>query len=613
MSIESKHVSKLGRYLPFSPVHDQIYEEYQRTDDALNLKTKALDYITDMAKSVAQVIILTGDAGHGKTHLCRRLLENHLGYSEDEARDLINRECDGSSAIGHAHGNDNARQLRIYKDFSEFSPVVAAEHVEKAISQTDELTIICANEGRLRAVLEGSSETSGCRRLLEEFHASFQSGLASRDSKIHIVNLNFQSVATQGGVSLLGLTLRNWLDGRRWGVCGNCPSRTGCPIYRNYELLSPAQDILAETRINHLEILFSSAERLGAVITIREMLMIASFIITGGYVCEDVHRKLRSRKIGWQHEYAFYNVLFDLPSHLNAEQVKRIPILAGLKRLDIGSRAYRKIDEKLINELGVFETGQLDLQFAIKGASVIDASEGIDQIIGNPRNAKERKTEADFSSVIVRSLRRRAFFDAISDQQSAISSVGFAYGEVFLKILENGLEGTELSIAKKRIIAGLHTIQGIQTRKQQTTLLLVDPAFGSATTHAAIISRRVQQKNIKLLPMIDQWEIDPDYQKYAISNVLDWIDRHVCLRIISDTGDHTDFPLDLMMFDSISRASGGYIAKDFYAHDIRKIMNFLAKLTEANSREESDISLFYDGEIRNVSIDGSVIQVGAAG
>jgi hypothetical protein len=283
--------------------------------------------------------------------------------------------------------------------------------------------------------------------------------------------------------------------------------------------------------------------------------------------------------------------------------------------LDVGTRARRGLDERLINELGVFSTGQLDLKFAIPGAGpgTIDAAEGIDQIIGNPRNTKERKDEAEFSSVVVRSLRRRAFFDGLSESKSSIAALGFEYGDQFLNILTDSLIGADISKVKSRIIAGLHTIQGIQTRKKQTNLLLVDPAFGNATTHAAIISRRIQQKNIKLLPMVKQWQIEKSFEKYAMHNALDWIDRHICLRVVSDDGNKEDFPLDLMMFDSISRASGGYIAESFYAHDIRKIMNFLARLTEKGARSEEDISLFLNGEIQSVSIDEGVIQVGGGG
>lgn len=612
---ENKHVSRMSRYLPFSPTHDQIYEEYQRSEDALNLETLALEYIKKSAESGAQVIVLTGDAGHGKTHLCRRLLEVHLGYSEDEARRLLNEKCNGDDHINHADSKVETKPLRIYKDFSELSPHLAADEVERAVADPSVLTVICANEGRLRAVLEGSPDTPGCTRLLAEFRSSFTSGLASSDGTVHIVNLNYQSVAAQNGETLIGRTLKNWLDGRRWGACSKCESRTSCPIYRNFEMLSISRDSLAAKRIERLEVLFASAERLGAVITIREMLMISAFITTGGLVCKDVHQRARKEKSGWQHRYAYYNVIFDSPPHLNAEQIKRIPILSKLRRLDVGKRARRALDEKLINELGVFSTGQLDLKFATPGSGKtnVDAAEGIDQIIGNPRNSKERKDEAVFSSLVVRSLRRRAFFDSLIEDRSSINELGFKYGDQFLDILTNSMNGADMSKLKLRLIAGLHTIQGIQTRRRQNNLLLVDPAFGNATTHAAIISRRVQPNHIKLLPMVKQWEIDESSEKFAMHNALDWIDRHICLRVTSDNGDNEDFPLDLMMFDSISSASGGYIAESFYAHDIRKVMNFLARLTEKGTQVEGDISLFLDGEIHNVSIDEGVIQVGGAG
>lgn len=611
----SKHVSRMGQYLPFSPNHDQIYEEYQRSEDALNLETLALEYIKKMAGSDAQVIVLTGDAGHGKTHLCRRLLEVHLGYSENEARLLLNEKCNGAETIEHADGGGRFKPLRVFKDFSEPSQQLASEHVERAVSEENVLTVICANEGRLRAILEYNSSAPGSEKLLHEFHSSFSSGLASSDGAVHIVNLNYQSVAAQSGETLIGRTLKNWVDGRRWGVCSNCESRTSCPIYRNFEMLSSSRDALAAKRIERLEALFASAERLGAVITIREMLMIAAFITTGGLICKDVHQRTKRNKAGWQNSYAYYNVIFNSPPHLNAEQVKGIPVLTHFRRLDVGSRSNRATDEKLINELGVFSTGQLDLKFTISGSKtgIIDASEGIDQIIGNPRNSRERKEEADFSSMVVRSLRRRAFFDGIAENRSSINALGFEFGDQFLDILADNLNGAEISKVKSRILAGLHTIQGIQTRMKQTNLLLVDPAFGNATTHAAIISRRVQQKHIKLLPMIKQWQIKAGSEKHAMHNALDWIDRHICLRIVSDDGNSEDFALDLLMFDSISRASGGYIAESFYAHDIRKIMNFLARLTEKETRREEDISLFLNGEIQSVSIDEGVIQVGGAG
>lgn len=611
---ESKHVSRMGRYLPFNPDHDQIYEEYQRSDDALDLHTKALDYILGVAEG-SQIVVLTGDAGHGKTHLCRRLLERHLGYTQDEARHLINHSCDGNHIIGQKDGATSKRLLRVYKDFSEFLPLIAAEKVERAKAETDILTVICANEGRLRAVLEAKSDAPGCRELQKEFHSSFRSGLASSDGKNHVVNLNYQSVAADSGVTLIRQALKGWLDRRRWSACNNCDSRQGCPIYRNFELLSDSKDAISQSRISRLEGLLAVSERLGAVITIREMLMIASFTVTGGLLCTDVHRRLRNRKRGWQHHYVFYNLLFLNPPSLMREQINRIPALSKLKKLDPGMQANRFLDETLINELGVFDTDELDLCFPVQASSsgYLDAADGIDDIIGNPRNNRERKLEAEISVQVVRSLRRRAYFDGVSEETNLMNALGFEYGEDFDRIMKGQASGADMSRIKSRIIAGLHTIQGIQTRKKQPNLLLVDPAFGAATTHAAIISREIQPKHIKLVPMIEQWSIPEGSKKFAMSNAVDWIDRHVCLQIFSDAGSRKDFFLDLLAFDTVSRASGGYIAENFYAHDIRRIMNFLAQLSEESNRRDAEIKFFMKGELQTVAIDENVIQVGGAG
>ena len=95
----NSHVDRLHRYLPFSPIMDQVFEEYTSSADSLNLETKAHDYLLTSVRSKARLVILTGDAGHGKTHLCRRLIENHLGYSEQDARRLINSNCNGKVKI----------------------------------------------------------------------------------------------------------------------------------------------------------------------------------------------------------------------------------------------------------------------------------------------------------------------------------------------------------------------------------------------------------------------------------------------------------------------------------------------------------------------------------
>ena len=386
----NSHVARLHRFLPFSSAHDQIYEEYQTGEDNLDLRTVAISYAAEAIKAGARCVVFTGDAGHGKTHMCRRLIESALlGYDSEAARRHLLTSCDGSRAIPPFDGA--GPKLRIHKDLSEIQPPRrAAEFLEQNGRSDGETLIVCANEGRLRAII--SSEGAGpiCESIGALFHESFQTGItADATGTIHIVNLNFQSVASRessGNGSLLTRVLASWVaDGRRWGdrSCGSCVHEPLCPIRRNRALLTEDGDT-STVRWRRLEELFEVLERLGHVITIREMLMLVAYLISGGLTCHDVDKRLAggASKKGWQHAWMFYNLLFRSPPSLSADRAEKgIPILSACRRLDPGMIAVRCVDEKILNEGNVFKVGELDLQFNLGTSAkrvTVDASQGID-------------------------------------------------------------------------------------------------------------------------------------------------------------------------------------------------------------------------------------------
>lgn len=609
----NNHIGRLNRFLPFDASHDQIYEEYQITEDSLNLNTQALQYTLDAISGNARLIILTGDAGHGKTHLCRRVIQEHLGYSEPDARKLINTKCDGKSTITHQDGELGNKRLRIFKDFSELEVDHAAKTINDLEHDSEAVTLICANEGRLRDVLSSSNEQSFCSTLLKDFNHSFQDGLARRKHEAYIVNLNYQSVSSSVEERSLAVeALHQWTHGNSWRKCGDCDANQGCPIFANQSLLSSQSGELAIERRERINTIFSTTERLGIVVTIREMLMILAYTLTSGLSCSDVHSRFRKAKTGWQYRFIYYNNLFELSPNLKADKLQRIPVLAELLKLDPGKRASREIDERIVNEQDVFPRGQIDLQFSIitnNKTETIDAANGIDEIIGNPRNRNERVAEANFIQTIVRSLRRRAYFDAIQVETSPLELLGFFEGAKFAEIIDGSLQPKRSAELKRIVIAGLHNIQGLQFSGSSSLLNLVDPAFGDATSHAAIIADSIAVKEIELLPMAQKWALQDIDEPFAISNSVNWLDRHIVLRIHSRNGDPSDLLLDLVSFECIARAGGGFVAEEFYAHDVRRISSYLAQLAEKSGASAENITLFYEGVLRSVSIDEGIVQV----
>lgn len=611
---KNPHVDRMARYLPFDPSHDQIYEEYQVARDSLNLDTVAYKYVLDAAQSGAHLIVLTGDAGHGKTHLCRRVIQSLLGYDESDARKLINESCDGRQIIQPKEGAQSVRALRIFKDFSEFAPEIAAQLVDQS-NTDDAVTIICANEGRLRAVLATENAGDYCRALLETFVSCFDDGRASRDGRIHIVNLNHQSTAAgEEGQSLGDMALRDWTSGTRWRSCTDCDARYTCPIYRNREMLSERVDTeLAVIRKAKLRLLFATLERIGYVITIRDMLMAFAYLLTGGLKCADVHKMLKRRNKGWQHAYAFYNLAFEAPDTLSREQLKRLPLMQQLPKLDPGRRAIRAIDESIVNQQEIFRHGQLDLQFPAPSTindDLIDAADGIDEIIGDPRNKKQRSAEAQNVMRVVRALRRRAYIDGIGSKMLDMANLGFPYGMDYLSIVHGQLDNAKQSLLKRRVIAGLHHIQGLQFSEQTPTLHLVDPAFGRSMSGTAILAARIKPANVELLRLSDKWGDSGDVG-FHVKQSVDWIDRHVVLRIIDLQSQPHDLLLDLMTFDCILRAAAGHVPTKFYEHDIRRVASFLGRIAQSGRVSSDQINLIRDGRSQTISIDGSTILVGA--
>ncbi|MCH8542304.1 MAG: hypothetical protein LAT61_01915 [Alcanivorax sp.] len=603
----------MARFLPFDPSHDQIYEEYQVANDSLNLETVAYKYVLGAANSGARVIVLTGDAGHGKTHLCRRVIEGFLGYDEQEARKLINESCDGDEIIFHKEKGGVGSGLRIFKDFSEFSPGVAAGLVEKA-NGGNAVTIICANEGRLRAVLASNDAGPYCAEILESFLSCFDDGRASSSGRIHIVNLNHQSTAAgDNGDSLVDRALRDWTSGRRWRACSDCDSRNDCPINRNREMLSEKVDQeAAVTRKNKLRLLFATLERIGYVITIRDMLMALAYLLTGGLKCEDIHKIKNRQKKGWQQAYAFYNLAFEAPDTLSKEKLKRLPLMQQLSKLDPGRRAIREIDERIVNQQEIFDYGQLDLQFPASSdldESLIDAAGGIDEIIGDPRSKKQRASEAENVMRVVRALRRRAYVDSLGDNIEGMARLGFPYGADYIDIINGGLSAPERALLKKKIIAGLHHIQGLQFSEQTPTLHLVDPAFGRSMSGTAILAARIIPANVDLLRLSEKWGKE-DENRFHVKLSVDWIDRHVVLRIIDQQRKKHDLLLDLMTFDCILRASAGHVPTKFYEHDIRRVAGFLGRIAQSTEARSDQINLIRDGRSQTISIDSGTIQVG---
>ena len=152
----NNHVSNLNRFLPFDADFDQLYEEHV-DEESVVLPTRALETACRLVNDGVRLLLLTGDAGHGKTHICRRLLENTLDVDRGAAFAVIRPRDDGTTVsdgtvdLGRTQAGN---QLRIIRDLSEMPEAAAAHALADALASPTRTTVCCANEGRLRVVVQ---------------------------------------------------------------------------------------------------------------------------------------------------------------------------------------------------------------------------------------------------------------------------------------------------------------------------------------------------------------------------------------------------------------------------------------------------------------------------
>lgn len=603
----NKHVERLGQYLPFDPSHPQIYEESTDVDEAPKLEPRALAFATALLQDVkTRVIVFTGDAGHGKTHLCRRLIQT-LGIPAADALEQMNAKPRGD----HVFVGDAPYRLRVVKDLSDLDVALGAEVLLKALAPSfdggNEKVLICANEGRLRNVIAQSPELQPIREVLD---AGVRRGVTQLDGAVHVINLNFQSVTSPGGSLLIGL-MKDWAQNeRRWSACKKCDAAELCPILANRRELKGAgggatNDPLAESRRDGLQTLLRVVEESGRVITIRELLILAAYMLTGGLNCAAVHDRVVRKPTdrNWQAAYAFHELLFEPP--LSADQRRVLPVLQQLHKLDPGLNASRVVDEPLA-------AGALTKTAAFYPTAEVAPDVGI-------RTKKVAREEAERVRKQMRFLRRRDYFDMQTASDGAdlvrartarLALKHYADFE-FLRSPNASDENPKKFVQlRDRLLAGLHAVQGIHYTGGGVHFYVVDPAFSRASGTASVVARQINGSRIRVRPESEAWNhlaTKANRPRPELPSALDWLDRKLMLFFDSD---EPGLELDLVQFEYVMRSGDGLGCRRFFRADIRRILAQLAKLIRMGS-ENDDIKVLVGTKLQNVTIDhGGLIRTG---
>ena len=238
-----------------------------------------------------QLIIVTGNAGDGKTAFIQKLeaAARHAGAFE------LNKDSNGS------HLNYSGRIIFTLYDGSQDEAGQTSDEVLRQFlapfahggkEQPNAVRLAAINEGRLRDFL---------MTYRSDFPGFAENVIASLDEPVHtvlsgaiiIVNLNLRSVTADGADSIFSQQLRSIVSGPFWKPCEKCAYQTRCPIKFNVDtfrdsISGPAVTERLRTMVDIVRL------RRRRHITMRDVRSLISHLLFRDRNCEEIPELLAS-------------------------------------------------------------------------------------------------------------------------------------------------------------------------------------------------------------------------------------------------------------------------------------------------------------------------------
>lgn len=597
--VVNKHVQQIRRYQPFDvDTSEMIYElQEDRTQSLFPVVT--LEYLLKVIeRPTTKTIVLTGDAGHGKTSLCASLLtalRSSPETVEAEVRKAVFRDLSEAGNASRPVGRTRSeRPLYIIKDLSEISVQAGAQKLVELLDPPDGgVAIICANEGQLRkCVAEDDNRDRGGTGRAKILVTTLAEGIlrgqvTDPTGTVAVINLNYQSVtADSSNGGLIPWVLKQWTTPRwsRWKPCEACDARTVCPILANRnELSDPTRGPQRRAAIRDV---FAAAERTGAVVTTRQALSVISYMLTGGLSCENVHARYQSSHSNrlWQAPHLYHQALFG--DRLIQQQRHLVPTFFALRKLDPGKVSRRQVDDRLDPDTaGDFPPA--------------DASSYLQRV----RTGREAQKQAEQLRGLYTFLRRADFFNCDGDNDR-FARMGLQAGDDFISVQDKNRDQADTRV-RDRFLKGLEAAQGIHRAGSNPDFFILDPAFFTHRARAAVISRRVPSKGVKVVDQITQWQqegrtgVNPEMQ-----NAVEWINRAIYIRIPAVAADEgaVSVEADLLRFELLTRWAAGLRSDAQHEAEIRGLSGSLAELADSSNKDD-EIQVLAGNAMRKLMID----------
>lgn len=293
---QSKHGNSGTRASAKSSLFDKLTYTETKLDKELISDIMALKY---------KLIIITGNAGDGKTAFIHRIEskgknKQTLG-TKNGSRFIIDNVIFESNYDGSQDEDEKANDSVLTEFLSPFFGMNDYRFAKEG-------RVIAINEGRLVDFLSTKEELRSLKENIEDYF--YKEGHAELMPGLMIINLNLRSVTAKCGdtPSLLAQQVKKLTDPALWGKCSSCPIAERCYIKYNVETFQDSSS--GNAVINRLEWLVRTIiYKRELHITMRDLRSMIAWMLTRDNSCEEVKDLVRYvddmelPELYWQYYY----------------------------------------------------------------------------------------------------------------------------------------------------------------------------------------------------------------------------------------------------------------------------------------------------------------------
>lgn len=371
-----------------------------------------------------RLVIITGNAGDGKTAYLHRLLRD---ASRGDPDSLVHRDNGADLRLpggrwlrtNHDGSQDEGDRTNeeVLKDF--FGPFAGTTMAGKA----GETRLVAINEGRLVDFVSAHEQD------FPALAARVRAGLdGTADSgAVAVINLNRRSLLTEFDdekQSVFDRLLTRMTDPSRWQACGGCPLATNCYARHNAQTL--ANQGVGPKIVGRLRVLFTMTSLRGVQhVTMRDVGSALAYLLTSGRNCEQIHQLYASGESDTILDGFYFNSWIGPAGG-------RDRLLSLLAQLDVAVAADPALDRRLDYVgpdagralMAIDQRGDYDLRLL---------TDAFDQL---PRGAAATAEEGGAHRRYLAAARRRFYFECVDADRSA-GMLPYRSARTFTQLLEH--------------------------------------------------------------------------------------------------------------------------------------------------------------------------------